>query len=66
MPGVPNPLDAAAWYEAARDANGAMVWQNDGDDQLVTSLTFTLADVYPGAKYADTCISEIQVLIQAQ
>lgn len=55
-------MDAAEWYTAARDGQGAMVWRNDGDGQTVTSINITVAGVYPGSRYEDTCISEIQII----
>ncbi len=63
-PGEPNALSAEEWFSRTRDASGAMVWTNDGDAQSVTSISLTLADVYPGSKYEDTCISEIQILMR--
>lgn len=61
-PGQAVTATSAEWFERTRRGAGALVWQSDGDAQSVTSLSFTIAGVYPGSKYEDTCISEIQIL----
>ena len=63
-PGESAPLTATQWFSNTRAASGALVWRSDGDAQTVTEISFTIDDVYPGAKYEDTCISEIQVIVR--
>ncbi|MFT5680429.1 MAG: hypothetical protein ACI8RZ_001335 [Myxococcota bacterium] len=63
-PGETMALSADEWFSRTQNAHGALFWTNDGDAQTVNQISFTLADVYPGAKYQDTCISEIQILMR--
>ena len=65
-PGEAMALSADEWFSRTQNAVGALVWTNDGEALDVNQISFVLADVYPGAKYQDTCISEIQVLIRGQ
>ncbi|MFT4975041.1 MAG: hypothetical protein ACI8S6_000928 [Myxococcota bacterium] len=54
-------LSGADWFARTCAASGALAWHND-DNQSITRISLTIADVYPGARYEDTCISEIQIL----
>jgi hypothetical protein len=61
-PAVSKPLPdhyPHGWFEAAR-SNPTTVG-SDWPEAPVTSLEFEVRDAWPGAKYADLCISEIEL-----
>src|SRR5207344_1749126 len=46
-----------------------MIWQEIGFDTsaaTVDGIQLTVVDVYPGAKYKDLCISEIEVYVTSE
>ncbi|MEL6343038.1 MAG: hypothetical protein AAFV53_07875, partial [Myxococcota bacterium] len=57
----------AAWFEIARDGNGAHVFANDNKSPTrmpVDAIELTLTEVFPGSRYQDTCISEIEIIVR--
>ncbi|MFT5680772.1 MAG: hypothetical protein ACI8RZ_001678 [Myxococcota bacterium] len=64
-PGTPSDMTSDAWFSRASTNNGALVWQNDGTfTEPMAGINLTISDVFPGAKFADTCISEIQIFVR--
>ncbi|MFT5684434.1 MAG: hypothetical protein ACI8RZ_005375, partial [Myxococcota bacterium] len=63
QPGTPYTGTAEAWFRQAGSA-GEMVWQKSGQTEPVVEIALTIEEVYPGSRYADTCISELLMFVR--
>lgn len=58
------PADPNTWFAVTRQADGEMVFRNEGGahQMPIDVIELDISAVYPGAKYTDTCISEIEII----
>ena len=64
-PGTPSDMTAGEWFARASANHGAMVWQNnDRYSEPMAGIDLKIDEVFPGAKFADTCISEIVIFVR--
>lgn len=64
--GHESPLTGEDWFGLMTATPGTIAFDNTGgpQDMLVDVIELDIASVFPGAKYTDTCISEIGVLVR--